>query len=114
MSTLIVPGVPAVPACLDARGDGHGLLCTRPRGHGAGRHAASYPVGPGRRAVVEVWGEDVHAEARQRGRDAINERANERVMQVIDLIAAGVDPDKAWATVETAVAHAESVGEVPC
>ncbi|NUR81631.1 MAG: hypothetical protein HOQ21_14450 [Dermatophilaceae bacterium] len=75
--------------------------CTRRMGH-QGRHAAGYPIEgwKGVWHVAHVWGTDTHREARERGRAALTAKANGRIMQVIDLIAEGAEPDDAWATVE--------------
>lgn len=87
------PGFPTWPC--KAQQYAGGPRCWRPEGHG-GRHAF---IGSGGE-VLAVWGEDVHAETRARGRAALTAKANGRIMQVVDLIAEGADPDDAWATVE--------------
>lgn len=72
-------------------------LCWRPKGHG-GRHAhISDRLG----LVHRCWGEDVHADARRRGREAITAKANERLGDVVALIAEGANPDDAWGMVES-------------
>lgn len=96
---ILVPSVIG-HACLAAHAE-EGYSCDRVRGHG-GRHHAGYPIegwtGPWK--IVAVWGEDVHADARQRGRDRINERAAERLFDVIAHLEAGMAPDAAWSEVE--------------
>lgn len=77
--------------------------CFRRQGHG-GRHA--FIGGTGR--VWDVWGDDVHQAARERGRAALTEKANERLTCVVDLIAGGAEPDDAWASVEQDAARAAS------
>jgi hypothetical protein len=102
MSALTVPTIRHTSALCN--GYSRGYFCTRPLDHEA-RHAATYPSAIlGRSVVVEVWGTDVHQAARERGQAAITLRANERLLQVVDLIDAGVDPDAAWSSVEAEAA----------
>ncbi|GAB3884417.1 hypothetical protein [Terrabacter terrigena] len=75
--------------------------CNRLADHG-GRHALMAPVDDWRAPwiVAYVWGEDVHAEARRRGREKITALANVRLLTVVELIADGANPDEAWARAE--------------
>ena len=77
------------------------VYCTRRRGH-QGRHAAAAPVDDWRGPwfVVEVWGNDVHADARRRGREKITALANARLFGVVEGLENGLDPDEAWAQAE--------------
>lgn len=72
------------------------VVCFRPSGHG-GRHAI---IADADGRVGDVWGEDVHADARRRGREKITALANARLFGVVEGLENGLDLDEAWAQAE--------------
>lgn len=68
MSALGMGYVPVIPGAETCDDYSETYVCTRPKGHG-GRHAGGYWAASDKtQTVLDVWGEDVHKAARERGR----------------------------------------------